>query len=151
MANPHKGEIDISADGVMYRWRFSVNAICVLEEQTGRGLLDISRELLTWAPASDDKGVPLPETAEQQQVRLGRIRMGFVRSVFWAGFTDAHPEMTPAMAGDLIAEVGGLPAALALITEGMNLAVAGAEASGTPRPPNRAARRKIAAGTGPAS
>jgi hypothetical protein len=152
MSNPHKGEIAISADGKKYKWCFSANAISVLEEHLDRGIFDIAEELRSWSPPLDDRSQPKPETAAEIKARNARVRFGFCRSVFWAGFQDAHPDMTVQLAGDIMMKNGGLIGGLALIMQGMMLAFPQSgegEGDAGANPPNRAARRKAkAVGTG---
>lgn len=117
MANANKGEVEFSAGGQVYKLRFSANAMCELEDASGRGVNAIGRELASWAPPTDGKGKPKPETEAEEAARVDRVRMTLVRQVFWACLREHHPAITLNEAGDLMAEVGGLTEALALLNQ----------------------------------
>lgn len=108
MANPHRGEVAFEADGNSYTLRFSANAICELEEATGRGALSLMMEFQALEQPRDAKGKALPETPAAQAERLGRIKMTTVRALFWAMLRDRQPEITLREAGELIEAAGGL-------------------------------------------
>jgi hypothetical protein len=145
MGNPEKGEVSFQAGGETYTIVFSNNAWCVLEAHLDRGILDIYSEIESWAPKTDAKGKPIPETKEQEQARVKRIKLGFCRALFWAGLIDRHPDLTVKQAGEIMTSAGGLLPVMNLITTG--ILHSQPEASGTPRPTNRAARRASGVGS----
>lgn len=121
--NPHKGEVVFDAGGQAYTMRFSIDAICALEEETGKGVVLLSEEL------SDP----------------AKLRMSLVRQVVWAGLRDAHPELTVKQAGELIASSGGLSNMVERIGRAFQLAFPVDEKTGDrPQKPGQD-------GTGPAS
>lgn len=86
MANPHKGEVAFEAGGKSYTLRYSIDAICALEEATGKGIVALSTELSA----------------------AGTISMGLLRQVVWAGLREQHPDVDLKCAGELIVDAGGL-------------------------------------------
>ena len=123
MANPIKGEVEFEADGVTYTLRFTVDAMCRLEEETGKLFQELAADL------ADPK----------------RIGISRVRQVFWACLQDRHEGVTLKEAGELIAKAGGMAGAVDLISLAMVRAFP-QEAKGTARPPKPGRVR-----TGPAS
>lgn len=140
MSNPIKGETSFTVEGKTYTLKYSADAFVELEEKLDRGIVDVLAEMASW---KDDPR---------------RIRFGLARSVLWAGLQESQPERLPdgsanpvgvdlKLAGDLILMIGGIENAFGLITSAIAVAFPQAETKGA-RPPNRAARRKAAAGTG---
>ncbi|QUS40574.1 hypothetical protein RPMA_18320 [Tardiphaga alba] len=125
MGNPHKGEVSLTAGGETYTLKYSVDAICRLEESTGKNLTTLMTEM---ADAS-------------------KMSLTMTRHMVHAALFEHHPEVTLKEAGEIMEANGGMLQSLAKVVEAIQIAFP--EASGTPRPPNRAARRK--AGTGRAS
>ncbi len=125
MANPHKGEVSLVAEGKTYTLKYSVDAICRLEETTGKNLTALMVEM---ADAS-------------------RMSLSMTRHMVHAALFEHHPEVSLKEAGEIMAGSGGMLNAITKVVGAIKLAFP--EASGTPRPPNRAARRK--AGIGRAS
>lgn len=113
MANPHKGEVAFEANGATYTLCFSIDALCSLEEATGKGIIAISNEL------SD------PE----------RLSLGMLRNVMWAGLRTYHPEIDVKAAGELIKSAGGVPVMVELIAKGFALAFPEPESGNSARPP----------------
>lgn len=114
MANPLKGEIELVAGEVIYTLKFSIDAICSLEERLGKGFPVIAIEM--------------------QDPR--RMTLGMVRQLLHASLGEMHPEVTLKEAGELIVEAGGMVEVLGKISAAINAAFpARAEASGTRRPP----------------
>lgn len=150
MANPHKGEVEFTASGESYKLVYSTNALCELEDLTGRGFTDIILELQSWAPKFDEKGNPLPETQEQIEARAKKMRLSLVRAVFCAGLRDNHEKTTLKQAGDLMVSVGGLVPAMDLINRAF--AVGFPDVEKQPHPPQPGSHQQaIPAGTGSAS
>jgi len=149
MANPHRGEVGFEAGGVSYVLRFSINAICELENLLNRGFLDITDEMATWSPPAGADGKPKSETVLETVDRLRRIRAGTVRAVFWASLRDSRKDITVDQVGDLIEtpEIGGMMGALLLISRSL----AAAQPPARPTPPAQKKRdRRGGRGTGPA-
>jgi len=111
MGNPQRGHVDLRAGDESYRLCFSINAICELEEETGKTINQISESL-------ND-----PQT----------MRMSLARAVFWGATRDAHPELTVTDAGAVIDEVG-FHGAMEAIGQAFMLAFPQTEASDSGRP-----------------
>lgn len=86
MANQHKGEVAFDADGKQYTLRYSIDAICCLETETGKGIVALLSEF-----QDSDK-----------------ITLTLARQMMWAGLREHHPEVTVKEAGELIVAAGGL-------------------------------------------
>ena len=84
MANPHRGEVGFTADGKEWVLRYSANAICTLEDEFDMDMGALVKML-------DGKN---------------GVRMSTLRTVFWAGLLDRHPDATKEQAGELISDVG---------------------------------------------
>lgn len=125
--NQHKGEIELKAGDKSYVLRFSIDAICTLEEKAGKSFPTLASEM-----SDPDK-----------------FTVTLVRSILHAGLTERHPDITLKDAGEIIIAAGGMVEVMGKVGEAFEAAFPKSEASGTPRPPNRATRR--AGGTGPAS
>lgn len=125
MANPHKGEVAFDADGKRYVLRYSIDAICQLEAETGKGIVALISDL---------------ESPERMSVTLAR-------QVLWAGLTEHHPNITVKDAGELIAAAGGLVRIVSLFGEAFAAAFPQPEGKQNPR---KAGSPK-ASGTGPRS
>jgi hypothetical protein len=132
VSNPIKGETSFVADGKTFTLKYSSDAGVQLEDALDKGIIEIVAELQSW------------------QKNPSKVRLGFIRSMFWAGLRDHHPEVDLKAAGDLMSAAGGLPGAFTLIGAAIAEAFPQAETKDT-RPQNRAARRKAAAGTGKTS
>ena len=132
MANRQKGEVAFTAAGKSCKLRYSTNALCELEDITGRGVTDVMLELASWVPPTDDKGKLLEETQEQMQARGRKMRLSFVRDVFCAGLRDQLPDITVKEAGDMIQEIGGMMRAMDLINSAF---AAGFDTGKKARPP----------------
>ena len=94
MGNPIKGTVSVEADGQTYTLSYSVNALCELEDATGKDLTDIAQHFAELA-------------------RGGKIPMRMTRALVWAGLRDHHPEITQEDAGRImtVVGVGGIMAA----------------------------------------
>lgn len=114
-ANQHKGEVELVAGDKTYVLRFSVDAICTLEERLDMGFPAIAQEL------SDPS----------------KIRISMVRHLLHASLADAHPEVTLKQAGELIGTAGGMAGVLEKVSEAITAAFPTQEASGTKRPRTR--------------
>ena len=89
MANPHKGEVEFTLGKKVYTLRFSINAMCVLEESTGGSVIELAN--LMSDPA--------------------KVGVKTLRTVFWAGLRDHHEALTETDAGKLMDELGLVEAA----------------------------------------
>jgi hypothetical protein len=139
MANPHRGEVSFEANGKIWTLRYSANALCALEAELDRGILDIAAEMQSWGPPLGADGKPLDETADQVAARARRVRLSFVRALFWAGLTEDAPHLTLAHAGDLMTEIGGLQVAVSLVVDAFAKAFPDAETKDArPRKPGQA-------------
>lgn len=127
MANSQKGEVELKAGDRTYVLRYSIDAICTIEEKLGKNFLRVVAEMQN--PAT--------------------VSVTMMREVLHAGLAEHHPELTLKEAGELLVAAGGVVGAMKKVNDAFGAAFPDAEASGTPRPQNRAGRRK--AGTGPSS
>lgn len=112
MTNPHKGEVEIEVGEARYRLRFSIDAICHLEEATG-----MSFALLA---------VKLSNPATQS--------VSLVRQVLHAGLSEAHPEIDLKAAGELIVPAGGVAAVMEKFNRAVELAFPEVKAAAAPPP-----------------
>jgi len=109
MANPHRGEVSLKAGDTTYTLSLSANAICELEDHTGRDIGDIASSL------------------------NGNVAMKLVRALVWAALQDHHPDMDIKGAGRVITEAG-MPACMEAIGVAFQRAFPDAE-EGSARPP----------------
>ena len=93
------GDVSFEAGGQTYRLRYSINALCDMEEALGMGVRDFYR-----------------------LVSSGDLRMTHVRGAFWAGLRQHQPSITKAQAGDIIQALGGVDAATELLGEALTRA-----------------------------
>lgn len=144
MVKNAKGEITFQVEDKQFTWAFTTNAICMLEDHLGMGLVAITDELQSWLPPYrmvDGKPRPIEESPEQVKARNSRVRLGFARSVFWAGLQEYHSGYSIKMAGDLMTEMGGLVAGMNVIMQGLGGALPDVEPEDAPSP-RRASRKK---------
>lgn len=123
--NPHKGEVQFSAGGKNYTLRFSIDAICALEGETGRGIVALISEL---------------QDPDKMSLRLAR-------QVLWAGLQEHHPELTVKEAGELIPKAGGMLKVMETFGAAFSAAFP-QEKDDSPRPQKAGSPRN---GTGPHS
>lgn len=95
MANPHRGEVALTAGGKVYTLTFDINAVCELEEALGKGVSEIVSDM---------------------------SRVSTVRAVLWAGLRHHH-KVTLEEAGDIMHTAGAAATAQA-INKAMGLAFA---------------------------
>src|SRR5574341_949045 len=110
MTNPHKGDVELEVGDARYRLRFSIDAICRLEEATG-----MSFALLA---------VKLSNPATQS--------VSLVRQVLHAGLSEAHPEIDLKPAGELIVPAGGVGAVMEKFNRAVELAFPEVKAAAAP-------------------
>lgn len=84
MSNPTKGEVGFDADGKRWTLVYSVNALCALEDKLGAGAMMVA----------------------EQMANSSNLRIATVRTLFWCGLRDHHPELTEADAGDIMTDIG---------------------------------------------
>lgn len=120
MANPHKGEVELKAGEATYLLRYSIDAICSLEESLDKGFPAIVAEMAS--PAT--------------------MRLSVVREVLRAGLQEHHPEITVKQAGELIISAGGAISVLGKVNEAFALAFPEVEAGDKKSPRQRANGRQ---------
>jgi hypothetical protein len=113
MANKLKGDVTIKAGDKEYILRLDFNALCTLEEKTGKGFVAISEQLS----------------------KAETMSMVMVRACLWAGLQKHHPTMTVEEAGDLVVALGGLAGAVGAINSSMTAAFGEPEKDANPPKP----------------
>lgn len=111
MANKYKGAVAFEAGEDSYTLSFSANALCELEDKLGVGVNEIG------ALMGD------PE----------KIRMKTMRTIFWAGLLDHHPETDEKTAAVIFSKLMATEA-IGLIIKAFGLAFPDAP-EGEPNPP----------------
>lgn len=114
MANIHKGETELKSGDETYVLRYSIDAICSLENKLDKGLPVIALEM----------GDP------------AKMRLSMIREILLAGLRENHPDITLKEAGELIVSAGGAVVVLGKIGEAFSASFP--EASGTKSPRKRA-------------
>lgn len=99
MANPHRGSVAFQVGDRALTLRFSVNALCELEDLLGEPVAKIAAKL---------------EDAEN-------IKLSMVRAIVWAGLRDYHAEVSLAAAGEIVDEAG-IPDAMEKVGKALALA-----------------------------
>jgi hypothetical protein len=82
MANPHRGQVDLKAGEATYRLSFSINALCEIEDATGKSVNELAAEM---------GGAP---------------RLSLIRVLLWGALRDHHEEVTLKQAGEIAGEAG---------------------------------------------
>ena len=116
MANPHKGDVELKAGEETYTLRYSIDAICSLEERLDKGFPAIALEMSN------------PST----------MRLSVVREVMLAGLQEHHPDITLKHAGELIITAGGALKVMERVSAAFAAAFPEAEASDKKSPRRRA-------------
>lgn len=111
MPNPHRGDVEFVPGYIL---NYSIDAICVLEEATGKTLLELSGELRN----------------------IKTVKMSLVRQIIHAGLIEKHPTITLKEAGELILAAGGSIPALVKVSEALAAGLPGS-APGAPPSPRR--------------
>lgn len=111
MANAVRGQVSLKAGDTIYTLCLSANAMCSLEEHTGRDIGAIAASL-------NGDGVS----------------MLTVRSLVWAALQDHHPEIDIKGAGHIITEAG-MSACMEAIGAAFQRAFPDAEVKDDPNPP----------------
>lgn len=118
--NQHKGDVELKVGDVSYVIRYSIDAICSLEQEMDKGFPAIAA----------DMGDP------------AKMRISAIRQVFHAGLREHHPDMTLQQAGELIVDAGGAVVVLGAIGQAFNAAFPEKEAGGQKSPRQRASGRR---------
>jgi hypothetical protein len=87
MGNPVRGIVTITVSEVEYNLRLGINEWCALEEEMGKSIFDIQKEL-------------------QESVQAGSISMQVLRSFFKAMLSGSKPGITREEAGELMTDLG---------------------------------------------
>jgi len=87
MATTHNQKVQFEAAGRMYTLVYSINALCALEAKVGQSISRIFFD-------------------------LGNIGISTMRTVFWAGLQQHHPEISENEAGRLMEHLGIHPATM---------------------------------------
>lgn len=109
MANPHKGEVAFEANGERYVLQFSIDAICALEAETGKGIIGLVAEF---------------QDPDKMSVTLAR-------QILWAGLREHHPELSVKEAGELIPAAGGIAELIKLFGEAFSASFPQPKANGS--------------------
>lgn len=116
MANPHKGEVELKAGDETYILRYSIDAICSLEDRLDKGFPVIAIEMSSAAT----------------------MRLTVVREVLLAGLQEHHPDITLKQAGELIVTAGGAMVVMGKVNQAFAAAFPDTEASEKKSPRQRA-------------
>lgn len=111
MANRERGEISFEADGQVWTLRVDTNAMCEIEDLTGKGVAEISKLLGSEKTAT----------------------ISLLRAVFCGALRSRHADVTAKRAGELIDAIG-VQSAGEMIGEAFNLAFPETKGKGN-RPP----------------
>lgn len=84
--NPVKGEVSFPVDDKTYILQFTIDAICSLEAENGKGIIGLISELQD----------------------PSKVSLTLARQMLWAGLQEHHPEITVKEAGELIPAAGGM-------------------------------------------
>lgn len=79
MANAFRGEIGITHDGISYTLVLDFNALCDFEGETGKNALTVLEGMET-----------------------GGVNASDLRALMWAALRQNHPDMTLALAGQIL-------------------------------------------------
>lgn len=83
MANSKRGQVDLKAGEAVYRLSFSINALCELEDETGKSVNELVAEM----------NVPNP-------------RLSMIRMLLWGALRDHHEAVTLRQAGEIAGDAG---------------------------------------------
>lgn len=89
MANPNRGQFEFGAGGKRYTLRYSIDALCALEERFDKNIANLALEI------SD----------------FDKIRLATVRAVLWAGLTEHQPDMSEQDCNAIFEDLGLMPVA----------------------------------------
>jgi len=114
VANRFRGDVDLTVDGRLYRFRFGANELCDLQDRLGHGSMEELAK--SFSPA----GMGLKQ----------------LRAVMHAGLKRHQPALTELEAGDLIDAMGGFVPALERVSEVLAAAFPEPKGSGEGGDPN---------------
>jgi hypothetical protein len=122
VGNLQTGHVRVEAKGKAYTLRFSIDAICQVEERSGRTFPEIAADM-----------------------EAGKISLSLTRFLLWGALREEHPEIGVKDAGELMTAFGGVQGAIEKISAAMAAAfpVPDENPQNPPKPDQ--------AGTGPAS
>jgi hypothetical protein len=123
--NPHRGEVPLTIGGQQFTLRCSVNAICTIEEQMGKGIVAIVMDL-----------------------QRGNISLTLIRAMLWAMLQEKHPDVTLMEAGEMIPLAGGVDKIKEVFEDAFATAFPEAAERSGMRPPKPGRPKN---GTGPVS
>jgi len=95
MGNQIKGKFSFKAKGETFALQYTANAMCELEDATGKSATAFLQRL---------------ENTAKEDLSFSDVRL-----LFWAGLQEHHAGLTVKDAGDLITGLGGIVAALELV------------------------------------
>lgn len=110
MANPHRGTVSLQAGDRTYTLSFSVNALCELEDRTGRTIQELANAL------NATEGVS--------------IKM--VRDLVWGALRDHHGDTDIAAVGEIM-DAAGLQNVVEAVGKALKLAFPDAKGGPNPR------------------
>jgi hypothetical protein len=117
--NPHKGDVSFEVGGTTYVLRYSHRSLVLLENELGKSLIKIMREIDGWKANPED------------------MRLGTICALLWAGLQRHQPNMTVEEATDLLDDIdGGASAMIDIIGEAFQRAFSAPGTKGT-NPPKR--------------
>jgi hypothetical protein len=116
MANPHRGEVALTADDKSYTLCFSINEMCAIEALLKRTIVEIALEL------------------EMMQRSPVTMNMTTIRAVMWAALRRHQRGISEEEAGDILAIVG-FAEVMKLVLAAIHAAFPRAEAGDDGRPP----------------
>lgn len=91
-----KGEVRFTALGKDWKMHMTVNGLCALEEAVGVGFQDF---LAGFGKSTE----------------TGKMRIGDIRRLFWAGLQEHHEDVDLQTAGRMITDLGGIEPAQELL------------------------------------
>ena len=84
MANSEKGEVSFEALGITWTLHFSTNALCELEDASGKSAVELANSL-----------------ADESKAKISTLRL-----MVWAGLKSCHSDITTEKTGDVIDAAG---------------------------------------------
>lgn len=128
--------------------RFDFNAICNLEERVGSGFWEFVSPMMIQLDEGD--------AGNEQKVMeaVTGLRMSDLRLVMFFALQSNHAEMTEALAGDIIQDLGGFSGAMEIVAWAIMQAIPfdtsedEGGATGAPNPPKKARTAKRGARRG---
>lgn len=97
MGNKERGIFDIDVDGKTLKMQFTANALCALEDASGKGAVQFVQGL-------------------EKQAEAGDLRLASIRLLVWAGLKQHQPKISIEDAGNVIDALGDLGTAMEKIS-----------------------------------